>query len=202
MDFKDIKFNDKEDKNYIYEYIKQEIDNMNFFNQYLKMKKVGLVYKAICPFHNEKTASLTIYPEGYLNKSGRQKYGSFYCFGCGAAGDIIKFKQLKDELNSYYEAALQLAIEYKLNIENENEIKLNYLKNKLNQDSNLNNLSLDKINLICSTIIRNYLKLHNNKESIEYAKQYFIYLDNELNERNAIEAQELINETINKFKEK
>ena len=201
MNFKDIKFNDKEDKNYIYEYIKQEIDNMNFFNQYLKMKKVGLVYKAICPFHNEKTASLTIYPEGYLNKNGRQKYGSFYCFGCGAAGDIIKFKQLKDELNSYYEAALQLAIEYKLNIENENEIKLNYLKNKLNQDSNLNNLSLDKINLICSTIVRNYLKLYNNKENIGRAKRYFVYLDNELNERNAIEAQELINETINQFKE-
>jgi hypothetical protein len=189
-----------ENRQYLYEYVKQEIDNMDFFNSYMKMKKVGLVYRAMCPFHNEKTASLTVYPYNYINKNEKQKYASFYCFGCGAAGDIIKFKQLKDNINSYYEAALQLSIEYKLNVENENEIKLNYLKNKINITDNSNNLSLDKINLLCSTIIRNYMRIHNNEDDINKINDYYKYLDNELNERNAIQAQDLINETIEKFK--
>ena len=38
---------------------------------------------ARCPFHNEKTASMKVYP----NKGG------FYCFGCGASGDVITFVQ-------------------------------------------------------------------------------------------------------------
>lgn len=36
-----------------------------------------------CPFHNEKTASMKIYP----------KSNSYYCFGCGASGDIFRFVQ-------------------------------------------------------------------------------------------------------------
>jgi len=199
MDFKDIKFEDENfnNRNYLYNYIKQEIDNMGFFRSNLKMKKVGTLYKSICPFHNEKTASFTVYP----NNKSAQKYASFYCFGCGATGDIIKFKQLKDNLNSYYESALQLAMEYKLDIENENDIKLNYLQSQLNViDNSVNNLSLDKINLACSTIIRNYLQSIKNKDyfknHLTKINQYYKYLDNELEERNAIQAQSLINETI------
>lgn len=199
MDFKDISFNDENfnNKTYLYNYIKQEIDNMGFLKSNLKMRKVGTLYRSICPFHNEKTASFTVYPN---DNSVNQKYASFYCFGCGATGDIIKFKQLKDNLTSYYEAALQLAIEYKLDIQNENEIKLNYLQSQLNIMDNINNLSLDKINLICSTILRNYLqKIKNQNYFNEYfdkVNQYYKYLDSELEERNAIQAQSLINETI------
>lgn len=189
-----------ENKQYLYDYIKQEIDNMDYLNKYLKLKKSGLIYKGICPFHKEKTASFVVYPYGYVNKSEVQKYASFYCFGCGAAGDIIKFKQLKDNLQSYYEAALQLAIEYKLNVEDDTDIKMNYLKNKIIDKDDVNNLSLDKINLVCSSIVRNYLREHNDKNSFDKANNFFKYLDNELNERNAIEAQELIDITINEFK--
>ena len=187
-----------EDRRYLYNYIKREINDMNYIQQYIKLKKTGLVYKGICPFHKEKTASFTVYPPGYMNKNSKQDNMSFYCFGCGVTGDIIKFKQLKDNLNSYYDAAVQLAIEYKLNIEDDNNIKINYLQSKI-LDIEDNILDLDKINLTCSTIIRNYIRKNQNKEAFKKAEEYFKYLDNELNERNAIECQDLIEETIKKF---
>lgn len=192
--------NQFEDRQYLYNYVKQEINNMDYIQQYVMLKKTGLIYRGICPFHNEKTASFTVYPPGYSNRGEKQKFASFYCFGCGLAGDIIKFEQLKDELDSYYEAAIQLANVYDLKINNNNDIKMNYLKSiHINKDD-VNNLSLEQINFTCSSIIRNYLKVNNDEQSKEKAKQYFIYLDNELNERNAIQAQNLIDETIEKFK--
>lgn len=50
---------------------------------YIKVEKAGANYKAKCPFHNEKTPSFFISP-------GR---GNYYCFGCGAKGDIFTFVQ-------------------------------------------------------------------------------------------------------------
>ena len=48
-----------------------------------KLRKIGSRYTALCPFHNEKTASFVIYPEN-----------TFYCFGCHAHGDAISFMKL------------------------------------------------------------------------------------------------------------
>lgn len=49
---------------------------------YVPLKRAGSNLKACCPFHSEKTPSFTVYTgEG----------GHFYCFGCGAGGDVISF---------------------------------------------------------------------------------------------------------------
>lgn len=48
-----------------------------------KLKKLGLRYAALCPFHNEGTPSFIIYPDN-----------SFHCFGCQAHGDAIDFMKL------------------------------------------------------------------------------------------------------------
>jgi hypothetical protein len=45
----------------------------------LELKKSGNNYFALCPFHNEKSASFCIYTAG----------NNYYCFGCGAHGDVI-----------------------------------------------------------------------------------------------------------------
>ena len=47
---------------------------------YIPLKRRGKNLVGLCPFHNEKTPSFTVYPENQ----------SFYCFGCGATGDGIK----------------------------------------------------------------------------------------------------------------
>lgn len=65
---------------------------------YVQIKRAGSVSKCLCPFHSEKTASCTIYSDTQ----------SFYCFGCGAGGDVITFI-MKIENLDYFEAVKLLA---------------------------------------------------------------------------------------------
>ncbi|MCI6581147.1 MAG: DNA primase [Oscillospiraceae bacterium] len=67
-------------------------------NSYSTIKRHGSTSKCLCPFHSEKTPSCTIYSDTQ----------SFYCFGCGAGGDVISFIKKIENL-SYYEAVRFLA---------------------------------------------------------------------------------------------
>jgi DNA primase len=64
----------------------------------LAIKKFGREYKAVCPFHNEKSPSFTVNDEK----------GFYHCFGCGAHGDAIEFVRRYDKV-SYAEAIESLA---------------------------------------------------------------------------------------------
>lgn len=171
---------------YLYKYIKEEIDNMSFLQDNVKLKRVGKIYKGLCPFHNEKTPSLTIYPPGYLYKGERQEFASFYCFGCGQGGDIIKFNQLLHNIDNYYDSALDLARQFDITINNDDDIKISYLQKKQLDEINL--LSMDEINLICSKMLQQYISNHNTQKFLKY-------LDEQLDERNTYQAQSLIEET-------
>ena len=59
----------------------------------MTLKRRGKNLVGLCPFHSEKTPSFTVYPEN----------GSFYCFGCGAGGDVITFVRRMENLD-YVEA--------------------------------------------------------------------------------------------------
>lgn len=65
---------------------------------YVDLKRRGKNLVGLCPFHNEKTPSFTVYPEN----------GSFYCFGCGVGGDVFSFVRLIENLD-YIEAVKLLA---------------------------------------------------------------------------------------------
>ena len=64
-------------------------------SSYVTLKRAGSNYSGLCPFHSEKTPSFTVF-------SGTK---SFYCFGCGAGGDVITFIMKAENLD--YPAALE-----------------------------------------------------------------------------------------------
>lgn len=63
------------------EQIKARLGIEDVVSSYMKLEKAGKNLKGRCPFHNEKTPSFYVTPER----------GTFYCFGCGAKGDIFSF---------------------------------------------------------------------------------------------------------------
>lgn len=64
----------------------------------LQLRKAGREYKALCPFHNEKTPSFTVSPDK----------GFYHCFGCGAHGTALGFLMEHDRL-PFVEAVEELA---------------------------------------------------------------------------------------------
>ena len=78
--------------------LKMRTDINDVISTYVTLKRRGRTYVGLCPFHNEKTPSFTVYPETQ----------SFYCFGCGAGGDAIGFVKRIENLD-YIDAIKTLA---------------------------------------------------------------------------------------------
>ena len=68
-------------------------DIEQIISSYVPLRRRGKNLVGLCPFHNEKTPSFTVYPETE----------SFYCFGCGAGGEVISFIRRIENLD-YVEA--------------------------------------------------------------------------------------------------
>jgi DNA primase len=73
----------------IIEEIIQRNDISDVVGSYVKLQRAGSNSKGLCPFHSEKTPSFTVFPAT----------ASFYCFGCGAGGDVITFIMKAENLD-------------------------------------------------------------------------------------------------------
>ena len=78
--------------------LQERADIEQVISSYVNLKRRGKTLVGLCPFHNEKTPSFTVYPDTR----------SFYCFGCGAGGDVISFVRRIDNLD-YIEAVKAVA---------------------------------------------------------------------------------------------
>ena len=76
--------------------IRSRNDIVDVIGSYLSLKSAGSRFKALCPFHKEKTPSFTVSPD-------RQIY---HCFGCDAGGDVIRFVQEYEKVD--FMVALQM----------------------------------------------------------------------------------------------
>ena len=78
--------------------VRMQNDIVEVISQYVPLKQKGSSYFGLCPFHNEKTASFSV-------NSEKQFY---YCFGCGAAGNVFSFLMEMENLD-FPEAMKKLA---------------------------------------------------------------------------------------------
>ena len=84
-------------REYIDEVVRRS-DITEVVSSYVQLRHRGRTHTGLCPFHSEKTPSFVVYPETQ----------SFYCFGCGAGGDVITFMRKINNLD-YVEAVKMLA---------------------------------------------------------------------------------------------
>ena len=78
--------------------LKDRNDITDVVSSYVNLKRAGRLLTGLCPFHNEKTPSFTVYPET----------SSYYCFGCHVGGDVITFIRNIENLD-YIDAVKFLA---------------------------------------------------------------------------------------------
>ncbi|MCR5208498.1 MAG: DNA primase [Eubacterium sp.] len=78
--------------------LKLKTDIEDVISSYVTLRRRGSTCTGLCPFHNEKTPSFTVYTDTQ----------SFYCFGCGAGGDAITFVKKIENLD-YFDAVKLLA---------------------------------------------------------------------------------------------
>jgi DNA primase len=103
--------------------IQSRIDIIDIIGGFIKLKKRGVNYLGVCPFHNEKSPSFTVSPNKEIYK----------CFGCGKSGNSISFI-MEHEKYSYVEALRWLAKKYNITIE-ETEVTAEQKEQILTADS-------------------------------------------------------------------
>ncbi len=94
-------------------HLQDRIDIIDVISSYIDVRKVGANFVALCPFHDDKTPSMSI----------SATKGLYHCFACGASGDAIKFVMEYERLE-FYDAIQKLASFFNIALEYEKgEIK-------------------------------------------------------------------------------
>ncbi len=120
---------------------------------YVTLKRAGSNCNGRCPFHSEKTPSFTVFPATR----------SFYCFGCGAGGDVITFTMRIENLD-YIEAVKLLAARAGISIPEE--------RNDIKENNGVSRKRVQEMNLAAARFFRDCLKDQKyGSEGLEYLTQ-------------------------------
>ena len=90
--------------------IRQASDIVDVVGGYIPLKKAGTSFRALCPFHREKSPSFNVVPAKQI----------FHCFGCGKGGDVFRFVQDYEGL-TFIEAVRRLAERARIPLEMDND---------------------------------------------------------------------------------
>jgi DNA primase len=128
--------------------IKDRLSIEEVISSYIKLEKAGKNLKGRCPFHNEKTPSFFVSPER----------NNYYCFGCGAKGDIFTFVEQFEGLD--FMGALKLLAERA-------GVEITFDK-----DSQVHKTEKERLYTIMDEATKFYEEnLKNSKEAQEYLKK-------------------------------
>ena len=127
--------------------IKSKNNIQDVISKYVKLTPKGSNLIGLCPFHNEKTPSFTVYP----------KKDSFYCFGCGTGGDVIEFTRLVEKVD--YISAVKLLAE-RSGVKITEDAEDNYYTKMRNK--------ISAINQDATKFYQSHLKSTNGKWAAEY----------------------------------
>ncbi len=128
-------------------------DIYDVVKDYVNLKRAGVNYKGNCPFHDEKTPSFVVSPAK----------GIYKCFGCGAAGNSVKFV-MEHEKVSFPEALKILAKKYHIEI----------VEEELTEERIQEKQTIDSL-FIVTEFAKNFFKktLHETDEGKNIALSYF-----------------------------
>lgn len=120
-------------------------------SEFVTLKRAGVNYKGLCPFHNEKTPSFVVSPSKGLCK----------CFSCGKGGNVVHFIMEHEQLN-YYEALKWLANKYHIEVK---ERELSAEEKQVQNDRE----SMFVVNDFANSYFQNLLHNHIDGQSIGLA---------------------------------
>ena len=140
------------------EYLKRRISIVDVISARIRLRKAGNVWKALCPFHKEKTGSFNV----------DESKGLYHCFGCGAGGDAIKFV-MEYEKVSFVEAVETIANQYGIAIpKKEEKVEKDPLERLFEIMDCAKNYFADFLNSKGDSTARDYLNLRKiRKEQIK-----------------------------------
>ena len=141
----------------IIEDILSKTDIVELISGFFPLKRAGRNFRAVCPFHAEKTPS-------FMVSADKQIY---HCFGCGAGGNAIGFLMQYERI-SFLEAVESLAVRLNISLPKDNK----------NEDFSSINAKLYKINELAINFFQeNLLKTKEGDKALEYLNKRNITLD-------------------------
>jgi DNA primase len=134
------------------EEVKERTDIYDIISDRVVLRKRGKDYVGLCPFHDEKSPSFTV-------STNKQMY---YCFGCGAGGNAVKFLM---ELNksSFKEVVLELAQRYQIPVKTESREKLKEFQKQISLRE-----QLYEILAVTTSFYQHALRQPQGKVALEY----------------------------------
>ena len=135
------------------EEVRMKNDIVDVVSGYVKMQKKGSNYFGLCPFHNEKSPSFSVSP-------GKQIY---YCFGCGAGGNVFSFV-MQYENFTFQEAVKMLAERAGVNLP-----EVEYTEEMRRKEDRRSKLL--EINKLAATYFFYQLRSERGRAGLEYLKK-------------------------------
>ncbi len=122
--------------------IKERTDIVEIISESVTLKKAGVNFKGLCPFHSEKTPSFTVSPAKQI----------FYCFGCGVGGDVFSFLEKYHGI-TFSQAAEELANRYGITISKKPLTKQQ--KIELTEQEKIFTINEKTSSLFCQNLLKN-----------------------------------------------